>query len=147
MIRRLVFVLMVISLVVPMLATVAIADPVDDIVHDQLNCQPNPVNPLLSNNKVQGSGSISGCRFFMSFDVCLDYNGMIYRPSCRTYNYPSTSGTTNAVNCLHGVWATTVIVTPPPAGNTVLTYIDRHSNPLVIVKDCQIQTGAGEPGP
>lgn len=139
MLRRLLVIMSAIALVLPTAVSTAMADPVEDAIHDQMNCSPNPVNPTLSNNKVTGSGSISGCRGYLSFDVCLDWNGAIYRPSCKTYQWPATSGSTNPVNCLHGVWATTVIVTPPPAGNTVLSYLDRHSNPLLVYKDCQIQ--------
>ncbi len=136
--RSLIAVVAACLLAVPIGASVVQADTVDDIIHDQQNCDPNPVNPVLSNGKISGSGSVSNCRYYMSFQVCLDYNGMIFQPSCRTYNYPATSGVTNTVTCRHGVWATTVIITPPPAGNTILAYIERHSNPLVVVKDCPI---------
>lgn len=127
----------VVLLAVPLSVTnVHAQTTVDDVVWDQANCDPNPVNPVLSNYKVSGSGSIANCRSYMWFEVCLDYNGMIFQPSCRKYNYPATSGTTNVVDCKPGVWATTVIITPPPAGNTVLAYIERHSNPLIVYKDC-----------
>lgn len=134
--RQAVLVLATVALALPMNVGPAVGGPIEDIVHDQQNCEPDPVNPTLSNYQLTGSGGVSGCRFFISFQVCLDHNGMIYGPSCASYDWPETSGTTNTVDCIPGVWATTVIINPPPAGNTVLAYIDRHSNPLIALKDC-----------
>lgn len=118
------------------IGSTAIADPIEDVLHDQQHCTTNPINPTLSDYKLRGSGGIDDCHFYFSFDVCLDYNGAVFAPSCKTYYAPTVSGNTNRVSCMPGVWATTVIVEPPPAGNTVLNYIERHSNPLIVYKDC-----------
>lgn len=122
------------------------ADIVDDIVNDATECTPVPINPTLSDFKVTGSGGIADCKFApLGFTVCLDYMQTIQAHSCVKYLPPETSGETNAVPCIPGIWTTTVIIEGPQSVvDTALTYIDRHSNPSIFVKDCVI---AEEPRP
>ena len=112
--------------------------PVDDVVHDLQDCSPLMDIPTLIDYEVIGSGGISNCAFApLGFTVCLDWNFQIQPHSCVTYSYPATSGSTNSIPCVPGIWATTVIINGPQSvSETVLGYLDRHSNPAVIVKDC-----------
>lgn len=112
--------------------------PVDDIVHDLQECEPEMSIPTLSDYKVTGSGGITGCAFApLGFSVCLDWNFQIQPHSCVLYTYPETSGPTNSIPCVPGIWATTVIIHGSQSVlDTGLTYLERHSNPAIIVKDC-----------
>lgn len=112
--------------------------PVDDIVHDLQDCEPVMDIPTLGDYEVIGSGGITGCAFApLGFSVCLDWNFQIQPHSCVLYTYPDTGGTTNAIPCVPGVWATTVIIHGPQSPiETAAGYVDRHSNPALIVKDC-----------
>ncbi len=112
--------------------------PVDDVVHDLQDCEPDMGIPSLSDYEVTGSGGISGCAFApLGFSVCLDWNFQIQPHSCRLYTYPETSGSTRSIPCVPGAWATTVIIHGPQSPvETVLGYLERHSNPAIIVKDC-----------
>ncbi len=109
----------------------ASAQVVDDIVNDIQHCDVDAFDPVWdsSANTVQGSASLSHCKFYLGFEVCLDYNGMIYAPSCERYEWPATSGDTKVVDCLPGLWATTLIL----EGNSNADgYLGRHSFPPVL---------------
>jgi hypothetical protein len=111
---------------------------VDDVVHDLQNCEPVMSIPTLSDYEVSGSGGITGCAFApFGFTVCLDWSLQIQPHSCVPYMHPDTSGPTNSIPCVPGVWATTVIIHGPQSPDeTALGYLERHSNPAIIVKDC-----------
>src|SRR4028119_2242128 len=71
--------------------------PVDDVMNDLQQCEPEMGIPSLSDYQVTGSGGISGCAFApLGFSVCLDWNFQIQPHSCRLYTHPETSGSTNA---------------------------------------------------
>lgn len=93
-----------------------------------------------------GSGGIDGCKVApLGFTICLDYMQTIQPHSCRHYPPFVTAGETEAVPCIPGAWSTTVIIEGPQSvTDTVLTYLQRHSNPSIFLKDCVI---ADDPEP
>lgn len=109
----------------------ALADEVDDIVHDLQHCDVDAFDPEYdtSTNQVQGYAEISHCKFYFGFTVCLDYNGIVLQPSCKDYDSSATSGNTRKVNCMPGLWATTLIL---EGASNAGGYLGRHSFPPVL---------------